>query len=129
AIPVGWLADRVSKFAVFLAGYAVLTLVYAMLYLQADVGAGGLVVCLSLLALHYAATQGILMAMASEVIPSGRRAAGMAMVATGAGLGKLVSSIAFGAMWQSLGASISVLLFGAGMVFALMVTFALLRNR
>jgi MFS family permease len=129
AIPVGWLADRVSRFAVFLGGYAVLTLVYAMLYLQTDVGVGGLMACLSLLALHYAATQGILMAMASEVTPSGRRAIGMAIIATGAGLGKLVSSIAFGAMWQGLGAATSVLLFGLGMIIALFVTWVLLRSR
>jgi MFS family permease len=128
SIPVAKLADRAGRFKVFLAGYGVLFSLYAVLYFQAHIGAGVLVGCLALLALYYAATEGILIALASEVIPAARRTAGIAVVATGVGLGKLVSSISFGALWQGIGFATSVLIFGAGMVAALLVTWLLLRD-
>ena len=87
-----------------------------------------LVGCLALLGLYYAATEGILMALASAIIPPERRTAGIAIVATGIGVGKLLSSILFGALWQTLGMQNSVLVFAAAMAVALLVTLRLLRS-
>ena len=41
------------------------------------------------------------MALVSVVIPPARRTSGIAIVATGVGIGKLLSSIAFGALWSA----------------------------
>lgn len=128
AIPAGRLADRTSRPAVFVAGYLMLIVLYTLLYFQEHIGTGVLIAGLALLGLYYAATEGILMALASAVIPPARRTAGIAIVATGVGAGKLVSSITFGALWQNIGIAKSVLVFGAAMAIALLVTAILLRS-
>jgi MFS family permease len=128
AIPAGRLADRTSRPAVFVAGYLMLIVLYTLLYFQEHIGTGVLIAGLALLGLYYAATEGILMALASAVIPPERRTAGIAIVATGVGAGKLVSSITFGALWQNIGIANSVLVFGAAMAIALLVTANLLRS-
>lgn len=128
AIPAGRLADLTSRGTVFISGYAVLIALYTVLFFQDHVGTGLLVGCLALLGLYYAATEGILMALTSAVVPAGRRTAGIAIVATGIGLGKLGSSIAFGALWQAYGIQRSLLVFGAAMGIALSVTWMLLRR-
>lgn len=127
SIPAGRLADRTSRAAVFLGGYLMLIALYAVLGFKAEIGIGLMFACLALLGLFYAATEGILMALCSAVIPPERRTAGIAIVATGVGVGKLVSSITFGALWQSTGVTMSVLVFGAAMGIALLVTWMLLR--
>jgi MFS family permease len=128
AIPAGRLADRTSRRAVFMSGYGVLVALYGLLFFQEHLGTGLLVGCLALLGLYYAATEGILMALTSAVVPAERRTAGIAVVATGIGLGKLGSSIAFGALWQHYGMQRSVLIFAAAMAVALGVTWTLLRK-
>ncbi len=128
SIPAGRLADLTSRAAVFLGGYLMLVALYAVLASSAQIGTGLMIACLALLGLFYAATEGILMALCSAVIPPERRTAGIAIVATGVGIGKLVSSIAFGALWQSTGVTTSVLVFGVAMGIALLVTWMLLRK-
>jgi len=128
AIPAGRLADRISRRTVFMSGYGVLIALYTLLYFQDHVGSGLLVGCLALLGLYYAATEGILMALTSAVVPAERRTAGIAIVATGIGLGKLASSIAFGALWQTYGMQRSVLVFATAMAVAMMASWILLRK-
>lgn len=128
SIPAGRLADRTSRSSVFVGGYLMLIALYTLLYWQDHLGTGALVACLALLGLYYAATEGILMALASQVIPAERRTAGIAIVATGVGVGKLVSSIAFGACWQGIGMSNAILVFGIAMGIAMLVTVTLLRS-
>lgn len=128
SIPAGRLADRTSRAAVFLGGYLMLIALYTVLGFKAQIGTGLMIGCLALLGLFYAATEGILMALCSAVIPPERRTAGIAIVATGVGVGKLVSSVTFGALWQSAGVTTSVLVFGVAMGIALLVTWMLLRT-
>jgi len=77
AIPMGRLADRVGPTRVFLGGQVALAAVYALL-LMSDLGGVGLVALLVGLGLFYAATDGVLAALASRVVPvdSGRGPAG-----------------------------------------------------
>jgi MFS family permease len=126
SIPVGRLADRAGRARVFLAGYAVLILLYAMLFQMDRISTAALIGCLILLGLYYATTEGILMALASAAIPAERRTSGIAIVATGVGLAKLVSSIAFGALWQGLGLRTAVTVFGLAMGAAMVVSLLLL---
>lgn len=128
AIPAGRLADLTSRRAVFVAGHLVLMTLYTLLYFHEHIATGVLIGGLVLLGLYYAATEGILMALASSAIPPERRTAGIAIVATGVGGGKLLSSIVFGALWQGIGISGAVLAFGAAMSVALLLIAILLRT-
>lgn len=127
SIPAGRVADRIGRGTVFLCGYLVLIALYALLFSFDRIGTGWLIASLALLGLYYAATEGILMALASAVIPSNRRTGGIAIVATAVGLAKLLSSVVFGALWQAIGAGYAVITFVLGMGAALSVAFVLLR--
>ena len=68
AIPIGNLADRVGRTRVFITGYVLLFVVYLVLLAPAP-GGLDLVAILALLGTFYACTDGVLIAMASTVIP------------------------------------------------------------
>jgi hypothetical protein len=48
---------------------------------------------------YYAATDGVLMALASIVLPEDLRTSGLALLTTATGLSRLLSSILFGLLW------------------------------
>ena len=70
AVPVGRLADRAGRGAILLGGHAVLALAY-LIAIQQGLGVAGIVGCLLLLGVFYAATDGVLMALASSLCASG----------------------------------------------------------
>jgi len=98
AIPVGRLADRVGRGRVFLGGHALLLAVYASL-LVSQTGTLQVILALVLLGGYYAATDGVLMALAGAVLPPELRASGMALVTTGTSLARLLGSVLFGVLW------------------------------
>ena len=102
AIPIGWLADRLGRMRVFVAGYVLLLLVYTAL-LVPSVGAAGLALYLLLLGAYYACTDGVLMATASALVPEELRASGLAVIVTATSLAKLVAAILFGLLWTVAG--------------------------
>jgi MFS family permease len=124
AVPFGRLADRVGRGRVFFAGYALLIVVYAMLLLP-SVGLPELLVCLVLFGAYYAATDGVLMALASPILPVHLRTSGMALLTTATSLTRLVASVAFGALWTWWGIEAAVALYLVGLVAALLVTLVL----
>ena len=121
SVPAGRAADRVGRGRIFLLGYAVLALLYAVLLGTSELGVPALIGCLALLGLFNAGTEGVLMAMASAEVPAGRRTTGLALIATAIGLAKLLSSVAFGWLWQGQGATVAVAVFIAAMGLALLV--------
>jgi MFS family permease len=128
AVPVGRLADRLGRAWVFLAGHAVLLVVYASLLVP---GAGTLrmMVALVLLGVYYAATDGVLMALAGAALPQEMRASGMSLLATGTNLARLAGSILFGVLWTWQGVGVAVALSTAGLAAALLVAVCWLRVR
>ncbi len=120
AIPVGQLADRVGRVPVLLGGYALLFVVYGAL-LMSSLGYGLLVVCLLALGAYFAATEGVTAALAGAILPESLQASGLGMLTTVVSLGKLFSSLAFGALWMALGLQGAVLVFGAGLALAIAV--------
>ncbi|MGW2930359.1 MFS transporter [Streptomyces sp. NPDC001156] len=98
AVPLGRLADRVGRWRIFLAGHGALLLAYALLLTSWHSTALPYLV----LALHggfYAATDGVLVAAASDSVPEALRSSGLALVQTGQALARFSCSLAFGAAW------------------------------
>jgi MFS family permease len=118
AVPMGKLADRIGRGAVFLAGHAVLLGVYALTASKIG-GIGSLVVVLLLLGTFYAATDGVLSALATQTVPEESRASGIAAAQTVVALSRFVSSIAFGLMWQLGGRTEALWVMGAALTVAL----------
>ena len=82
-----------------LAGYGLLLAVY--LLLLSPLGGWLLLVgTLGLLGSYYAATDGVLMALGSPVIPEAVRGSGLALLRTATSLARFFASIAFGALWM-----------------------------
>ena len=125
AAPVGRLADRVGRGRVLIGGYALLLAVYALLV--APLGGWPLLVAvLGLLGTYYAATDGVLMAMGSAVVPEAVRGSGLALLRTTTSAARLLASVTFGALWTLWGieaavACFGVALLGAGVLAALLL--------
>jgi len=120
AIPVGQLADRVGRVPVLLGGYALLFVVYGAL-LMGTLGYGLLIVCLIGLGGYFAATEGVTAALAGAILPEQLQASGLGMLTTVVSIGKLLSSVIFGALWFALGLQQAVLVFGLGLVLAIAI--------
>jgi MFS family permease len=118
AIPMGKLADRIGRGAVFLGGHALLLGVYALTASKIG-GIGSLVVVLLLLGTFYAATDGVLSALTTQTVPEESRASGIAAAQTVVALSRFVSSIAFGLMWQLAGRTEALWVMGAALTVAL----------
>jgi MFS family permease len=127
AIPLGRLADRIGRAPVFIAGHVMLIGCYLVLR-AAGAGSGFLTIAavLGLLGMYYAATDGVLMAMASAVIPEGLRSSGLAWLTTATVLAKLGASSLFGKMYQWYGPTQALTVFLGGLVVALPVAFLIL---
>lgn len=98
AVPMGRLADRIGRHKVFLGGYVLLLAAYALLFVElpAMLTLPLVLVCFGT---YYAATDGVLPALASTTIAPSMRATGLAVLATGAGAARLLGSVAVGAVW------------------------------
>lgn len=125
AIPFGQLADRVGRVRVLLAGHALLFVVYGVL-LMTSVGYGVLVICLLALGGYFAATEGVMTALAGAILPEDLQASGIGILITVISLGRLLSSLAFGALWFTVGLHDAVLVFSAALLLALAVAAPLL---
>jgi MFS family permease len=129
AVPLGRVADRIGRGRVLLGGYALLLGVYAALL--APFG-GPLLVAVALLLMgsYYAATDGVLAAFASALVPGPVRGSGLALLNTTTGVAKLLSSVAFGALWTLTGTTTALAVFGAGLVAAMgLAAVAFVRTR
>ncbi|MET9085796.1 MFS transporter [Streptomyces sp. NPDC004237] len=122
AVPLGRLADRWGRWRVFLAGHGALLAAYALLLTSWH----GSALPYAVLALHgtfYAATDGVLMAAASDSVPQALRSSGLALVQTGQAGARFACSLAFGAAWTLWGDRTALL--AAAAALALCAVYAL----
>ncbi|GIG56542.1 MFS transporter [Longispora fulva] len=118
AVPAGMLADRYGRRLVFLAGHGALAAVYALL-LSPIAGATLLVAALALHGVFYAATDGVLMALAGPLSDPARRTGTLAKVQTAQALARLGSSVLFGAAWTGWGMTAALAVAAVGLACAL----------
>jgi len=100
AIPMGRLADRIGRARVLIGGHVALLAGY----LVAAAPLGGpqwTVVVLLLLGVFYAATDGVLPALISHLLPAEVRGSAIAAAQTVVVVARLVSSLGFGVLWAS----------------------------
>ena len=118
AVPMGQIADRFGRGRVLLAGYVLLLGVYAVLL--APIGGWALLLsALGLLGAYYAATDGVLMALGSAIVPAEVRGSGLALLRTVTSLARLVASIAFGALWTFADLETAIVCFCGALVVAI----------
>jgi MFS family permease len=127
AAPLGRLADRFGRRPLFLAGHALLLPAYAAASL-AGPGWAGPAACVTLLGAYYAATDGVLMALAAALLAPEQRASGLALVATAASLARFAGSIGFGLLWHSWSAGAALGAFAALLLVALALAASPLRD-
>ncbi|WP_225827182.1 MFS transporter [Streptomyces naphthomycinicus] len=128
AAPLGALADRHGRRTVLLAGYGALIAVYLLLSSPLP-GTAVVVAVLCCYGAFYAATDGVLMALASPLLPADLRTTGLACVQTVQALAYFVSSAAFGLAWTTWGTTAATAAAAVTAVLAVTVTAAVLAGR
>jgi MFS family permease len=120
AIPAGRLADLIGRRAMFLGGHVLLIALYFTI-LRTDLSGRAVVGSLVLLGAYYAATDGVLMALAAGVCEPERRATGLAVISTCTSSARLIAPIVFGTLWTRYSATTAATAFiGALMVSVVM---------
>ncbi len=127
AVTCGRLADRHGRARMLLIGYAVLVLLYVLLLLPFDAVAVAFV-AVGLLGVYYAATDGVLTAMAAALLPATEVGSGLAVLATVTNLARLLASVAFGFLWSRLSAHSATIGYLAILVVAVAAAAFLLEN-
>ncbi|GAA4434468.1 MFS transporter [Phytohabitans houttuyneae] len=127
AVPFGRLADRVGRARVLIGGHVALIAGY----LLAARPAGGLastIAVLALLGMFYAATDGVLPALVSRLVPAETRGSGIAAAQTVVALARFAASLGFGILWQLVGRGAALTVVAAALALAVPLAAMLLRG-
>jgi MFS family permease len=128
ALPLGRLADRFGRVRVLVAGHGALLVTYVALLSASAVPAAVLsgIVLLGL-GIYYAATDGVLAAIAASLTGHALRGSGIALVQTAVAAGRLFSAVLFGLLWTVWDQQSAMLAFALTLAVALPVTWRVLR--
>lgn len=126
AIPLGRLADRIGRARVFVFGHVALLAAYVIAVLPvADIAAT--ILCLAALGGFYAATDGVLAALASQLTTPETRGTGIAAAQTVVALARFLSATGFGILWFAFGRDTSLIVVAALLLIAIPLAAVLLR--
>jgi MFS family permease len=127
AIPFGRLSDRFGSGRIFIIGHLALLATYVCAALPVA-GLPVTILCLALLGTFYAATDGILAALASQCAPVDARASGIAAAQTVVALTRLVASTGFGLLWFTMGREEAMIVASIALAVVIPVAAILLRG-
>ncbi|MET4637679.1 MFS transporter [Mycetocola sp. 2940] len=127
AIPLGRLADRFGRARIFLLGHGALLAAYVCAALP-ETGWQLTVACLILLGAFYAATDGILAALASQSTPLETLASGIAAAQTAVAATRLLASVGFGVLWYALGRDTAMVVVAVALAVVIPLTAVILRD-
>lgn len=126
AIPLGRLSDRVGRAKVFVWGHVALLAAYVTAALPlADIAAT--ILCLIFLGTFYAATDGVLSALAAQLTTPETHATGIGAAQTVVALARFLSAVGFGFLWFAIGREASVLVVAGVLLVAIPCVALLLR--
>lgn len=126
AIPLGRLADRIGRARVFVWGHAGLLAAYVIAVLpMADVAAT--LLCLVFLGLFYAATDGVLSALTSQLAPPDSRGTAIATAQTVIAVTRFISAAGFGLLWFAAGREGAMIIVAVVLAVAIPLVAVLLR--
>lgn len=128
AVPAGLLADRLGRLRMFLLGHGVLLAIYVLLLVPAA-SVQRVFLAVILLGGYYAATDGVLMAVAGVMVSPSVRGSGFALLTTSTSICRLVASIAFGWMWTTWDAQVAVVSFVAALACSIPIAIVTLGRR
>jgi MFS family permease len=112
AWPAGALSDRVGRFGLLTAGFAILIIADVVLAFAPNVAA--VVLGAALWGLHMGLTQGILASLVADTAPPDLRGTAFGMFNLAAGAATVAASVIAGALWDAVGPQVT---FIAGAVF------------
>ncbi|GAA4710879.1 MFS transporter [Nocardioides conyzicola] len=127
AIPIGRLADRVGRATVLIWGHGALLASYAAVAFSWSIAAST-VIALLLLGTFYAATDGVIAALAGRLVPPPVRASGIASAQTVVALARMASSAGFGVLWFAFGPQAALVVVGTVLLVALPVARSAVRR-
>lgn len=126
AVPLGRLADRFGRVRVFVIGHGALLAAYALTSLPVG-GATITILCMVLLGFFYAATDGVLAALAAQFSPPDNTASGIAATQTVVAVARLIASTGFGILWFAIGRVDAMLIVAAVLALAIPAVVVILR--
>jgi hypothetical protein len=101
-------ADRLGRARVLVAGHLALAAAYCCATVPTT-GAVTTIVTLALLGTFYAATDGVIAAIAGRLVPVQARTSGIAAAQTVVAVARMIASAGFGLLWFLLGPSTAML--------------------
>lgn len=126
--PVGLLSDRLGRWRIMAAGWAIYAAVYAGFALLPQAQAWGMWPLMGLYGMYMALTDGVGKALIADHTPRDRRGTAMGLYYGLTGLTSLVASALAGLLWDD-GGSAPALWLGAGMALLALAAVILLRNK
>lgn len=120
AVPVGRLADRIGRARVLVLGHLALVGAYLCSVLPASTAAAT-VGTLALLGVFYAATDGVIAAIAGRLVAVQARTSGIAAAQTVVAVARMLASAGFGLLWFLLGPTVAMTSVAALLVAAILV--------
>ncbi|MFQ4147481.1 MFS transporter [Arthrobacter sp. LAPM80] len=127
AVPLGRVADRWGRMRIFVAGHGALLAAYLCAALPAT-GALFTIGALLLLGVFYAATDGVLAAMAGQFSPEASKASGIAAAQTVVAASRFFASVGFGTLWFMLGREHAIIVAALALAGALAASVVLARG-
>jgi len=118
SVPSGRLADRIGRTKVLLLGYALLGAIYATL-LSPAISPALALIPLAMLGAYYAATDGVLTAMAAAALPQSGTGTGLSVLATATNISRLAASILFGLIWSRASLAAATVVYLAALAIAI----------
>lgn len=126
AVPFGKLADRTSRSTMFVMGHVALAASYICAAFSGSMAS--VVLSLALLGAFYAATDGVLAALAGQLSPSDSTSTGIGAAQTVVAVARLIAATGFGLLWVIFGASKALLVVAVILVLLVPVALKILRG-